>query len=80
VSSLPFLTRAGEFLAGKKLTDDVIAEAARVVAGRAKPMDNTDFDVYWRKEVVAEFTRYALQEIRGDDMQAVRVRIARRML
>ena len=80
VSSMPFLTRAGELLAGKKLTDDVITEAARIVAGRAKPMDNTDFDVYWRKEVVSEFTRYALQEIRGDDMQAVRVRIARRML
>jgi len=80
VSSMPFLTRAGEFLAGKKLTDEVVTEAARIVAGRAKPMDNTDFDVYWRKEVVSEFTRYALQELRGDDMQGVRMRIARRTL
>ena len=80
VSSHPFLTKAGEFLAGKRLTDDVIAEAARMVASRAKPMDNADFDVYWRKEVVAEFTGYALKEIRGDDMDAVRLRTARRTL
>ena len=43
-------------------------------------MDNTDFDVYWRKEIVAEFTGYALKELRGDDMDAVRLRIARRAL
>jgi 4-hydroxybenzoyl-CoA reductase subunit beta len=80
VSSQPLLTKAGEFLAGKRLTDDVIAEAVRMVAARAKPMDNTDFDVYWRKEVVSEFTRYALRELRGDDMCAVRLRTARRTL
>ncbi len=80
VSSQPFLTKAGEFLAGKRLTDDTIAEASRIVASRAKPVDNTDFDVYWRKNVVAEFTGYALRELRGDDMGAVRLRIARRTL
>ncbi len=80
VSSHPFVTRAGEFLAGKRLTDDVIAEAGRMVASRAKPMDNADFDVYWRKHVVAEFVGYALKELRGDDMSAVRLRIARRTL
>ena len=80
VSSQPFVTKAGEFLAGKRLTDEVIAEAGRMVASRAKPMDNTDFDVYWRKEIVAEFTAYALKELRGDDMDAVRLRIARRTL
>ena len=51
-----------------------------MVASRAKPMDNTDFDVYWRKEVVAEFVGYALRELRGDDMRATRLRIARRAL
>ena len=80
VSSQPFVTKAGDFLAGKRLTDEVIAEAGRMVASRAKPMDNTDFDVYWRKEIVAEFTGYALKELRGDDMDAVRLRIARRTL
>jgi 4-hydroxybenzoyl-CoA reductase subunit beta len=80
VSSHPFVTRAGAFLAGKRLTDDVIAEAGSMVASRAKPMDNADFDVYWRKHVVAAFVGYALKELRGDDMSAVRLRIARQTL
>ena len=50
------------------------------LASAAKPMDNTDLDLYWRKRVVAEFVGYALREIRGDDMRATRVRIARHAL
>jgi len=80
VSSRPFLTRGGELLIGKKLGDDAIAEAGAKVASAAKPMDNTDLDLYWRKAVVAEFVGYALREIRGDDMRATRVRIARHAL
>jgi 4-hydroxybenzoyl-CoA reductase subunit beta len=80
VSSQPFLTRAGELLAGKRLTDDVIAEAGRSIASRAKPMDNADLDVYWRKHVVAEFVGYALREVRGDDMTAKRLGVARTLL
>jgi 4-hydroxybenzoyl-CoA reductase subunit beta len=81
VASQPFLVvRTNEFLAGKPLTDEVIEEAARLVGSRAKPMDNTDLDLYWRKDVTAEFTRYALRELRGDDMRAVRLRIARQPL
>ena len=80
VSSHPLVTKAGEFLAGKKLTDEVIAEAGTMAASRAKPMDNTDLDVYWRKEVVPDFVGYALREIRGDDMRALRMRIARQAL
>jgi 4-hydroxybenzoyl-CoA reductase subunit beta len=78
VSSRPFLVdRANEFLKGKPLTDEVIEEAARLVGSRAKPLDNTDLDLYWRKDVAGEFARYALRELRGDDMRAVRLRIAR---
>jgi 4-hydroxybenzoyl-CoA reductase subunit beta len=81
VASRPFLVeRAGEFLAGKKLTDEVITEAATIVAGRAKPLDNTDLDLYWRKDVVSSFASYALKEVRGDDMSATRLRIARQTL
>jgi len=80
VSSRPFLTKGGELLIGKKLSDDAIAEAGAKVASAAKPMDNTDLDLYWRKGVVAEFVGYALREIRGDDMRATRVRIARHAL
>jgi 4-hydroxybenzoyl-CoA reductase subunit beta len=78
VASRPFLVeKAGEFLKGKALTDEVIAQAAELVANRAKPMDNTDMDLYWRKEVADDFTGYALRELRGDDMRATRLRIAR---
>jgi CO/xanthine dehydrogenase FAD-binding subunit len=80
-ASRPFLVdKAGEFLKGKGLTDEVIAEAGRIVASRAKPMDNTDLDLYWRKDVAAAFVGYALQEVRGDDMRATRLRIARQAL
>lgn len=81
VASRPFLVdKAGAELAGKKLTDEAIAEAAATVASRAKPMDNTDLDLYWRKEVVGDFVGYALREIRGDDMSALRMRVAKQAL
>ena len=81
VASRPFrVEKAGEFLKGKRLTDEVIAEAAAMVANRAKPMDNTDMDLYWRKEVADDFAAYALRELRGDDLRATRLRIARQAL
>jgi len=81
VASRPFLVeKAGEFLRGKTLTDEVIAEAAKLVASRAKPMDNADLDLYWRKDVSVQFAEYALKELRGDDMREVRLRTARHVL
>ncbi len=81
VASQPIVAgKANEFLTGKKLSDEVIAEAGALAASRAKPMDNTDFDVYWRKEVVPSYVGYALRELRGDDMRAVRMQIARQVL
>jgi 4-hydroxybenzoyl-CoA reductase subunit beta len=81
VASRPFLVeKAGEFLKGKKLTDEVIAQAAELVANRAKPMDNTDMDLYWRKEVADDFAAYALRELRGDDLRETRLKIARQVL
>ena len=78
VSSRPFLVEAAnEFLKGKRLSDEVIEEAGRLVGSRAKPMDNTDLDLYWRKDVTALFVGYALRELRGDDMRATRLRITR---
>jgi 4-hydroxybenzoyl-CoA reductase subunit beta len=77
-ASRPFLAeKASQYLVGKKLTDEVIAEASVLVANRAKPMDNTDMDLYWRKEVADDFAGYALRELRGDDMRETRRRIAR---
>jgi 4-hydroxybenzoyl-CoA reductase subunit beta len=78
VASRPFLVeRANEFLKGEALSDEVIEEAGRLAASRAKPMDNADLDLYWRKGVVVAFVGYALRELRGDDMRETRLRIAR---
>jgi CO/xanthine dehydrogenase FAD-binding subunit len=80
-ASRPFLVeKGGEFLRGKKLTDEAITEAGSLVASRAKPMDNTDLDLYWRKDVVSHFVGYALREVRGDDVREARLRIARQDL
>ena len=38
-------------LAGKPLTDAAIEEASTAAAKLAKPMDNTDFTLHWRKRV-----------------------------
>jgi len=80
-ASRPFLVeKASEYLKGKKLSDEVIVEASTLIANRAKPMDNTDMDLYWRKEVADDFAGYALRELRGDDMRETRLRIARQPL
>ena len=77
VASRPVVTKGGDVLVGRRLTDEVIAEAGTKVASRAKPLDNADLDIYWRKDVVGSFVGYALRELRGDDMSATRLRIAR---
>jgi 4-hydroxybenzoyl-CoA reductase subunit beta len=68
---------AARFLVGRALTTETIAQAAVLAARIAKPLDNTDFDMSWRKKVTAEFVTYALRELRGDDMAAERVVVMR---
>ena len=80
VSSRPLATKAGESLVSRKLTDEAIAEAGAKAQNVAKPMDNTDLDIYWRKDVVSSFVGYALRELRGDDMRETRLRISRQAL
>jgi 4-hydroxybenzoyl-CoA reductase subunit beta len=81
VASRPFLVdKAGEFLKGKRLSDEVIDQAAIIVGSRAKPMDNADMDLYWRKEVTPDFVGYALRELRGDNMSETRRRVARQLV
>lgn len=73
VASRPLLAGdAGKHLAGKSLKTETIAETAALAARIAKPLDNTDFDMSWRKKVTAEFVTYALRELRGDDVHAER--------
>ena len=56
--------RAAALLRGRRLTDDLIAEAAAAASDIAKPMDNTDFELVWRKMMVRTLVRDALREIR----------------
>ena len=78
VSSKPLQAdRAAALLADVDLTDDAIAAAATVAAEAAKPMDNTDFELVWRKKMVRSLVSAALGEIRGDDMRARRYQLAR---
>jgi 4-hydroxybenzoyl-CoA reductase subunit beta len=70
-------SEAVKFLVGRSLTSETIAGAAALAARIAKPLDNTDFDMSWRKKVTAEFVTYALRELRGDDVTAERAAITR---
>ena len=78
VASRPLVAdEAARFLVGRSLTSETIAEAATLAARIAKPLDNTDFDMSWRKKVTTEFVTYALRELRGDDITAERAAITR---
>jgi 4-hydroxybenzoyl-CoA reductase subunit beta len=78
VASRPLVAQeAARFIVGRSLTTEMIAEVATIAARIAKPLDNTDFDMSWRKRVTAEFVIYALRELRGDDVRAERTAITR---
>jgi 4-hydroxybenzoyl-CoA reductase subunit beta len=73
-------SEAAKPLLGRSLNPESIAEAAVLAARIAKPLDNTDFDMTWRKRVTAEFVTYALRELRGDDMHIERESVTRHPL
>jgi 4-hydroxybenzoyl-CoA reductase subunit beta len=76
VSSRPLvMPEAQAILVGRALDHDAIVEAATSAARIAKPLDNTDFDLTWRKRVTQEFVTCALRELRGDDMGGERHRL-----
>jgi 4-hydroxybenzoyl-CoA reductase subunit beta len=68
---------AAKSLVGRSLNQEAILAAATTAARIAKPLDNTDFDMTWRKRVTAEFVTYALRELRGDDVRAERESLTR---
>jgi 4-hydroxybenzoyl-CoA reductase subunit beta len=81
VASSPLdVSAASRQLVGHPLTDELITAVADTAARPARPMDNTDFALHWRKRVMREFVVYALREVRGDDMREVRRRVARQAL
>ena len=81
VASRPLeATQAAAMVAGEDLTDELIARTAAAASELAKPMDNTDFELVWRKKMARALVGYALQEIRGDDMRATRLQLAKQTL
>ncbi|HET9293713.1 MAG TPA: FAD binding domain-containing protein [Gemmatimonadales bacterium] len=55
---------AATLLVGQPLSDEVIDRAATAAARPAKPLDNTDFTIGWRKDMVPVFVRRALEDLR----------------
>ncbi len=58
--------KAQAALVGRPLTEESIEEAARLAYPLAKPVDNTDFGLRWRKEMTRHLVGEALREIRPD--------------
>jgi 4-hydroxybenzoyl-CoA reductase subunit beta len=65
VASCP-LEVSTESLIGKPLTDDALEAFADLAARPARPLDNTDYHLSWRKRVTREYVLGALKELRGD--------------
>jgi len=73
ISSSPLdASHAAASLVGQPLTDAAIANAAELAWQPARPMDNTDFALVWRKRVTRDFVGYALREVRGDEVRTVK--------
>ena len=62
--------KAEEFLAGKKLGEDVIAEAAQITMNSCKPIDDIRGSAAYRSEMVRVCTMRGLRSIRDREEQA----------
>jgi 4-hydroxybenzoyl-CoA reductase subunit beta len=69
VASQPVLLAESTMLVGQPLSDDLMRAFAEAAAKHARPMDNTDFELSWRKKVTRSFVTGALQELRGDPVR-----------
>src|SRR3989441_7326039 len=58
------IPEAAAALRDGELGDDAIAEAAAAAYRPAKPLDNTDFDLSWRKQMTRVYVKAALEELR----------------
>jgi 4-hydroxybenzoyl-CoA reductase subunit beta len=59
------VAEAGAALRGGDLSDEAIARAAAAAYRPAKPLDNTDFDLSWRKQMTRVYVTRALEELRA---------------
>jgi 4-hydroxybenzoyl-CoA reductase subunit beta len=55
---------AAHAIQGTRLDEDAVQAAAEAAFKPAKPMDNTDFGLSWRKEMTRTYVRRALEELR----------------
>ncbi|HEY3220781.1 MAG TPA: FAD binding domain-containing protein [Gemmatimonadales bacterium] len=58
------IVEAGAALTGAPLSDESIAAAAEAAYRPSKPMDNTDFDLSWRKQMTRVYVTRAIEELR----------------
>src|SRR5690348_976211 len=59
------IPEAGAALVGSGLEPEAVDQAAEAAFRPAKPMDNTDFDLSWRKQMTRVYVKRALEELRG---------------
>ena len=57
------VVEAQKLLIGRPLHEDTIHAAAEAAYSIAKPLDNTDFLMYWRKQMVKPYVEQTLKEI-----------------
>jgi 4-hydroxybenzoyl-CoA reductase subunit beta len=65
VASRPVLLEESAMLVGQPLTDEAIGALAEAATKHARPLDNTDFELSWRKKVVKSYVASALKELRA---------------
>jgi 4-hydroxybenzoyl-CoA reductase subunit beta len=66
VSSRPILvTEAADLLTGKRITPQLVREVAEEAAKSAKPLDNTDMALSYRKKMAYVYVARALSEAAG---------------
>jgi len=62
------IAEAQTALVGRLLTDDSIQAAAEAAYVKARPLDNTDFVMNWRKQMARQYTLRALNELRNQGL------------
>jgi 4-hydroxybenzoyl-CoA reductase subunit beta len=71
IASHPMVVEdAADALRGRMLNAESIADAADAAFRPAKPMDNTDFTLSWRKEMVRVYTQRALEQLASSPPRA----------
>ena len=70
VTSAPFLSAvAANALIGRELNSDTIREAASAARLESRPLDNTDLDFSWRRQMVEVWVRRTLEDLMHDQTQ-----------